>query len=545
MSEEKIDEIHPALQRQLTAMRRSRDFLAGADALRAHDMAGAIGSSTATVIDVRDRKLFGNGRAGGGYWGNPLTAYLPRLSEQQSFNDYCVYVMGAMYPNLLESTRKDFRGLIFSRAPVLDIPGTIDDMREDCDMRGTPIEEALEKVIDELYAVSRFGWWVDMPGVPEGTNRTNADKAGYRPYIVPFASEQIINWDFDHVGSRITLTRVVLKEEDDENEILELLLLPADDGATYIYTVRRWVKAKPGAVGKIIGKVIGAAAEGQWVQDGEDEIPLMGGAPIQEIPFYFFSPFGGEACPGRPMLDDLVMVAWSLYQSSALLEHSRFTCGLATALALGFPDDAVFDLGGLNVIKNSDPTANFLWAERKGEDCLPLERAVDQKKQLLIQMGAKALEEAKKAAESADALRIRSSGDTATCADIAQAVGRIASQALAFCARWRGLADPTVEIKLTTDYANNVADAAEITALDKSVTAGNLPRADYLRRLRKTGVIDADRTDEQLAADLESEAASRAEKQGSLFAQAAAARLAEAKAGGAASQVNDPANAGA
>jgi hypothetical protein len=425
--------------------------------------------------------------------------------------------MGAMYPNLLESTRKDFRGLIFSKAPVLDIPSAIDYMREDCDLRGTPIEEALETVVDELYAVSRYGWLVEMPEVPEGTDQGTADRAGYRPYLVPFKSEQIINWDDEYIGSRIALTRVVLQEDDDN--IVELLLLPyAPEDAVeirYAYTVRRWVKAKPGAMGKIIGTIKGGAVEGKWTQDGDDETPMMNNAPIPEIPFYAFSPYGGDIYPTRPMLDDNVMVAWSLYQSSALLEHARFTCGLATAFAPGMTEDEAnsVSMGGLNIIVASNPEAKFSWVERKGEDCLPLERAVEQKKQMLIQMGSKALEESKKAAESADALRLRSSGDTATCADVAQAVGRIASQALAFCARWRGVSEPKVEVKLTTDYSNNVANPAEIAALDKSVSAGNLPRVDYHRRLRKTGVIDAERTDEQIQADLEVEAETKAAKE--------------------------------
>jgi len=518
MTETKIDAIHPGLSARLVQYRRARDFLEGADALRAHDMRG--GSSTLQVTDVRDRKFLGNG--GGASCGDPLRSYLPRLSSAQSLSDYNTYVMGALYPNYLQKTREDFRGLIFSKAPVLDLPASIAYMLEDCDYRGTPIEEALEAVVNELYAVSRSGWWIDRPATREGMSKLDEEAAGLRPYIVPYASEDIINWEFIRVGSRITLGRVVLREGDG---FRDLQLLPAD--GEYRYAVRVWTKVERGIVGKMIQTASGAG--GDTYAPGPIEFPQMNGAPINEIPFYFFSPFGGDPEPSKPLLEDLVQCAWSLYQSSALLEHARFTCGLATALATGFSDDVAFELGGLNVIKNTQVDAKFSWVERKGEDCLPLERAVEQKTRMLIQLGSKALEEAKKDAESAEALRIRSSGDSATCADIAQAVGRIASQALAFCARWSGDGAPAVTIQLTTDYSTVAADPQEISALDKSVTAGHLAQVDFNARLRKVGILDAARDDESIANDLEAEQEARAEKAAAQLD--ATARLVAAKAG--------------
>lgn len=525
MNETKIDEINPALAARLKSMSRARDFLEGSDALRRHDLAAA--GELRAPIDVRDRQPLGNGGAGGA-WGDPVAAYIPRLSEKQSYNDYCTYLMGALYPNYLEKTREDFRGLIFSRAPVMELPAAVRYMLEDCDSRGTPLDEELEAIVDELYAVSRYGWWIDMPEVPEGLNQAQAETMALRPFIVPYRSEEIVNWSYDYVGNRIVLVRVVLKDSPSSYRELWLDRDADPDTGSEIRTYRTRVWEKPAAAGKgpgiveAIGRALGHGGSGAAFVPGPIETPAMDGAPISEIPFYFFSPFGGRAEPGKPMLDDLVMVAWSLYRSSALLEHSRFTCGLATAIATGFDPDTEFMLGGLNVIAATNVEATFQWAERKGDDCLPLERAVEQKTKMLVQMGSKALEEAKKAAESAESLRLRSSGDTATCADIAQAVSRIASQALDFCARWMGDQSPKAVIKLTTDYAENVADPAEITALDKSVTAGNLPKTDYFARLRKTGVIEADRTDAMIEADLERDRAASDDAAGDALVKTAA-----------------------
>lgn len=523
---DKIDQVHPELTARMTQYRRARDFFEGADALKAHDLSASNGTGQSQATDIRDKKTFGNGQRGG-YWGNPATAYLPRLSDEQSYNDYAVYVHGAMYPNYLDKTRADFRGLIFSKAPIVEIPPSIEYMRQDCDYKGTPIEEALEEVVEELYSVSRFGWWVDRPETPDGLSRNQEELAGLRPYIVPFRTEDIINWEYGHVGPRVTLTRVVVREGD---SLRELSLSPYNNNAgeaVWVYQTRVWTKAARGAISKAMEAITGK--DGDAYTPGPLIMPTLGGKYISEIPFFFFSPTGGKAKPGRPQLEDLVQVALSLYQSSALLEHSRFTCGLATALATGFPDETTFDLGGLNVIKNSMPEADFKWVERKGEDCLPLERAVEQKTKMLIALGSRMLEESKKSAESAEALRIRSSGDTATCADIAQSVGRIASQALAFCARWTGDQAPEVKIKLTTDYSAGVADAAEITALDKSVGAGHFSQSDFNAYLRRVGRIAEDRTDEDIEADLEVERERRSESAGALTTGLAAKKTAGAE----------------
>ena len=298
MNEIKIDEIHPALAARLKSMSRARDFLEGSDALRRHDL--AVAGELRAPIDVRDRQPIGNGGAGGA-WGDPVAAYIPRLSEHQSYNDYCTYLMGALYPNYLEKTREDFRGLIFSRAPVMELPAVVRYMLEDCDSRGTPLDEELEAIVDELYAVSRYGWWIDMPEVPEGLNQAQAETMALRPFIVPYRSEDIVNWSYDYVGNRVVLVRVVLKDSPSSYRELWLDRETDPDTGTESLAYRTRVWEKPAAAGKgpgiveAIGRALGHGGSGAAFVPGPIETPFMGGKPISEIPFYFFSPFGGRS----------------------------------------------------------------------------------------------------------------------------------------------------------------------------------------------------------------------------------------------------------
>ncbi|MBL8968261.1 MAG: DUF4055 domain-containing protein [Spirochaetaceae bacterium] len=489
---QKISDLHPSLAARLAQYDRVRDFLEGADKLRDHDLAAK---------------------------GDAATAYLPRLSPKQDEKEYAAYVRRALYYNAPGRTRDGFLGLIFGREPEMDL-GAAEPLAEDADLQGTPLPEMLEEAVEEVLAVARFGWLVDRPEAPAGASKLDAERDGIRPYLVPYQSENIINWSLTRIGTRWKLGRVVLKETyeaevDGTTKTLiryRELLLEAEG-----YVVRLWTQEK---------------GQGEYRIEST-AYPLLGGKRITEIPFYFFDPRGGRPAPGKSPLVDIVEIARSHYQSSADLEHARFSCSLPTPYFIGFSEEEAsgLSLGGLNGIVASDPAAKVGFLEYSGAGVTPLENALTQKAEMMAKLGSRMLAEDKKDAEAAETLRIRASGESATLADIARAVGRIASQALTFAARWMG-SDTPVEITLNTEYTAATMSPQEIAELLKAVQAGELPGADFRARLRKVGIIEADRTDEEIEAELEAERAKREETAGAAL-EATAKDLAE-KAKGAA-----------
>lgn len=478
MSTLNVSDLHKDYTARLTQWQRCRDFFAGADAIRTHDLACK---------------------------GAAASAYVPRLSDKQTDAEYAAYIRRALYYNAPERTKDGLRGLVFFRDPEIVTPDGASAILEDVDMRGTPLEEMLEEIVGELLEVGRVGVLVDYPVAGEFPSKLDEERSGRRPFMTSYKAEDILNWQSSMIGTKWTLVRVVVRElytkADGTDDYLyrELFLEPMDPeaGGALVYKNRVWrdLNAMP-----------------------ETVIPSMNGGPIAEIPFYFYDPRGGRMKPQKPPLLDLIEVARSHYQTSADLEHASFACSVPTPYFLGFTDQEASDiaLGGLNGIVSTNPEAKVGYLEYAGSGVDPLERRLAAKADMMAKLGSRMLAEDKKDAEAAETLRIRSSGESATLSDIARAVSRIMTQMLKFAVEWMGLSSEDVSVKLNTEYTPASASPQEITALLASVQAGNLPVTDFIRRLRKVGLIEADRDDETIEAELEAADAKASEKAGAL-----------------------------
>lgn len=493
----KIDDFHTLYSLTAPKWKRCRDFISGADALRDYDIG-------------RD--------------GSASDCYLPRLSPRQTREEYAAYVRRALYYNAVGRTHGGFLGLIIGRGADVDIPAAAEPLRADADLGGMPLEEMIETTVSEVLEANRYGWLIDHPTLSEEEKaqktRLDVEREGLRPYIVGYKAEDIVNWERARIGAVTKTVRVVLREA--------YIAADGKDGARYrelvleagIYRIREWEK-------------VGEKGKEEYTLTRETT-PLMNNAPLSEIPFFFFDAHGGRTDPQRPTLLDLVEVNRSHYQSSADLEHARFACSVPTPYFIGFSaeDAKSIVLGGLNGIHATDSSAKVGFLEYTGQGTEPLERALTQKEAMMAKLGSRMLAEDKRDAETAETMRIRSSGESATLADVARSIGRVAGQALTLAAAWFGGSGDAV-VTLNTEYTTATASPQEITALLASVQAGELPSRDFVDRLRKVGVISPERTDEDIEADLEVQRERKAAAQGSgLLAAAAALRASGAAAAG-------------
>lgn len=456
--------MHPKYVAMITQWQRCRDFFDGADALRRHDIACR---------------------------GDADTAYVPKLSSKQSDKEYTAYIRRALYYNAPARTKDGLRGLVFSKEPVISLPPGAEILIDNIDLKGTSFIEFQEEVIDELLEVSRCGVLVDYPRAGEFTSKLDEELSGSRPFMTLYKTENIINWRPIQLGNTWVTGLVVVKEayekEDGTEAILyrELFLEPLDENSEkLVYKNRVWKTLE---------------------SEPETVIPYKNGEPLTSIPFYFYDPQGGKLDPIKPVLLDLIEVARSHYQTSADLEHASFSCSLPTPYFLGFTQEETqgIALGGLNGIVSNNPDAKVGYLEYTGQGIDPLEKRLSAKADMMAKLGSRMLAEDKKDAEAAETLRIRSSGESATLSDIANAASRIMTQMLQFAVEWMGLPSKDVKVELNTEYTPSSASPQEITALLSAVQANKLPVTDFVRRLRKIGLIESDRTDEMIYEELE------------------------------------------
>ncbi len=495
----KISDQHQYYQAMAFRWRRVRDFFDGRDSLLAHDL-----------------ELWTKNRRAPGAREEPLAllargAYVPPLSEKQLYGDYYAYLNRGEYDNWVELSVNGFRGLIVGKGVGLD--GIPEFMITDSDLEGTPLEEKIEDVITEVLTVNRAGWLVDRPADVEGLSQLEAEQQGVRPYIVAFKTEDIIWWRKARVGNVVKVVEVVLREpcEDDEGKpdyryrqlVLEPMTLE-DETALVGYASYMWSRK---------------SSHDEYMKSAPS-IPLLAGKPLEEIPFYFFDAHGGKADPQNPTIESLVLLALAHWQSSVDMRHGAFCVALPTPCFHGYPEDFEPVLGGLNTCISSNPDATENFLELSGQGLEPLRNIIKDIEARIAKFGGRMLADEKKDAESTETVRLRSSGEVATLADIARAVSRIAGQALTFANQWTALGTTAV-VTLQTDYAAVSIDSAMLTALDGALTANHITQTDYNAYIRKTGIIESNRDDAAIEADLERERAASDAAAGDALVQTA------------------------
>lgn len=447
---------HPEYGANRQRWDKCRDFTSGKDALLRHDIKCQ---------------------------GEVLKAYIPKISRSQKDDQYHAYLDRALFYGATGRTLKGLVGLVFAKEPVISLPGGAKVIQDDADGYGTPLSEFSEKVVTEVLGVGRCGVLVDRPDAGDFPTKLDEEKAGYRPAMAIYPAESIINWAAKKSASGVMdLSKVVLAElsEAGKPQYRELLI----EGGLYQVNI--------------------------WIMDGDTPklektiTPTLNGSPLTKLPFYFFGPSSGKWNVEEPPLLDLIEVNRSHYMSSADLEHGRYYCGLPTPVFAGFgyEDDTntkEIVLGSSEGISGpADAKASYL--EFTGSGLSTLEKALEQKERMMAMLGSRMLAEDKRQAETAEALRIRASGESATLASIANTVSRLLTQAVKMAADWMNVSGD-VSIQLNTEYTPTGLSAQELTALLQMVQSGKLPKFDFFAALKQGGIIGQNRTFEDYQAE--------------------------------------------
>ena len=142
-------------------------------------------------------------------------------------------------------------------------------------------------------------------------------------------------------------------------------------------------------------------------------------------------------------------------------------------------------------------TFNFAQAE---PNTLAFEAMTD-KKQQMLSMGAR-LSEQGSAVKTATQAQNETDASTSVLALIINNV----SDAYTKCLKWMLMflnVDAEVSYVINSDFSENTFDAQKITALVAAYNAGLLPKTDAFNQLRKYGLINPEKTDEQVKDELE------------------------------------------
>jgi hypothetical protein len=409
------------------------------------------------------------------------TEYLPQLTAQDT-TEYASYKKRALFYGASNRTVQGLLGAVFRKDFTYTYP-----LKEHIDVftiDGLDLWESSRVAVKEILTTGRYGVLIDT------------DETYGRAFAAPYIAENIVNWRSRLVAGKVNLVLVVLREQypvpDDDNDLFTakvktqyrvLRLIP--NGTTFIYIQEIWRQLDND--------------KSTWSRV-EVITPKRRGVPLDHIPFVFFNTHQGTPNPEKPPLLDLVDVNLSHYRTSADMEHGAHYTALPTAWIAGFDADKQFKIGSQIawVSDKTDAKAGFL--EFRGQGLGALRELKKDKEHLMAILGARLLEDQRRAAEAADTYRIRQSGEGGALSAIVRTTSDGMRRVMREMATWsdiQGTDLEAVEYQLNNDFIAEKMKPEELRQLMETWQQGGISQETFLYQLKQGEILPAGRSVEE------------------------------------------------
>jgi hypothetical protein len=413
--------------------------------------------------------------------------YLPKLSGQTD-EEYKAYKARGTFFNAYSITISGLTGAIIRKEMTIKTNPKIDDLLGSITLAGESVQEVTRLVLDNVLSYGYYGILVDMPPTPEGDKVMDGN-----PYWALYDCSSILNFETVQIGDENKLVMLALAEvayeKSPDNPLLliavdKVRLLQIDDNGYLV--VKIYVKKKSST----------EKGEEVWAQEGNDLLPQIRGKRLDSIPFVFFGAMSNNPIPTAPPLLDLANLNVKHWQVTVDYYHGLHYCAMPTPWAAGFPASTVLYVGAMKAWISEDPNAKCGFLEFSGQGLSAIEKALKNLESQMAVMGSRMLEEQKKAAEAAETVAMRYSGDSATLSSIVNSVEQGIIKAIDLLGMWLVI-EPSTEVKLNRDFVAQQLAPQQITALLQSWQAGGISLDTFLYNLSVGEVLPADRTIEQ------------------------------------------------
>ena len=449
--------------------------------------------------------------------------YLPRL-DSQSDEEFLAYRKRASFFNATARSAEGFIGLVFRRPPFVKVPESqsgvgraLAAFLNDADMLGTTLPGYAKNVVSEVVGIGRAGSLIDWSG-----SEPDEPSVEKRAYVSLYSAEQILNWRIERVNGRNVPTLIVLSEvlaglatggEGDyfepqsQQQIRVLKLVPGENTKDasgkrpFKYEVEIWrPKENKRKTAKIEWELV------------ETKVPLRLGKPLPLIPFVFHGPRHSRPDVDRPPLSDIIAVNLDHYRLDADYKHGLHFTALPTAWVSGFDKSASLRIGSSTAWVSETPGATAGYLEFTGQGLTSFERAMDRDERLMAVLGSRLLQDQKKVGETAEAIRLRQSGEDSALSVIATSVSESLTQVLRWIYWWNttlvlptsdalpfGLSKAEVTVKLNTDFGIAGMSSQDLQAVVAAWQSGAISRDTMFELFRSGEILPDGRTNQDEA----------------------------------------------
>lgn len=392
------------------------------------------------------------------------------------------YVERAQLYNATGRTKEGLIGLAFRRDPSNDLPERLKYLLEDADGAGVSIYQQSQSVLGNVLEVARHGLYVDYS---EGLKR---------PVIKSYLAEDIINWRPSLVGGKVVLSLVVLKELVEVPDgygyepVVQYRELLLEEG---VFVSRVWQETEAGAV--LVEEIAPNSRSGKF----------------DYIPFAFVGATNNDEAIDNAPLYDLAELNIGHFRNSADYEDSVFFVGQAQPWISGLDQewrDFLESKGELYIGSRNPillPESGAFGFAQVQPNTLAKE-AMDHKEAQMISLGARLIETTRANKTASE----DNNDEVASTSVLSLAVANVSEaykRCIAWCGRYLDMGEVKAEYKINQDFASMSLDPQTLTAIVAAWQSGAYAKVDLRAFLRRLGVIAAERTDDLIESDVQSE----------------------------------------
>ncbi|KAF1711070.1 hypothetical protein CSC70_03845 [Pseudoxanthomonas kalamensis DSM 18571] len=403
----------------------------------------------------------------------------------------------AVYTNATGRTLSAMIGIAFGKSPEVKCPSGLDFLKSDVDGSGVGIINQSQSTVSNVLQTGRSGLLVDYPKSDGEMVAIDAERMGVRPTISLYDANSIMNWRTEKMGARNMLTLVVLRESYEEWSDFEVssktqYRVLRMDGGVYVQEV--WQESNSGG----------------WVVVEKRRPVIKGSKPWSEIPFTFIGATNNDVLPDQPPLYDLATLNIAHLNNSADHEESLFFAGQAMYWVSGADADWAEEMqksgvyvGSRSILPvPSGGQAGLLQAQAVSGLSEEMQHKVD----LMGMLGAKLIapgEANRTATEAAANDKSSNSILSIVCDNVSDAY----RTALGWVAQFAGVAATPENLDFTigTEFSGVQFDAQQMGQALAAVQSGKLPESDFWTYCRAIGLIAADKSDDDIRDELETQ----------------------------------------
>lgn len=404
------------------------------------------------------------------------------------------YKDDAQFTNFSGRTKNALVGAIFRKEPLIDLPNELRHLEIDATGGNEPLKKLIQEITGEVLQTGRFGILTDFPTVSEdGLTALEVEKNNITSRFSKYPAESIINWKQENIKGTVKMTLIVLKEVTDD--------IDEQDGFKWISkTVYRVLELNQGVYTQSVLNEEGEILSFSTPLDAD-------GKTWNTIPFEFVGSENNDSVTDHSPLYDMSRLNIGHLRNSADYEESVHISGqptlfITTSMAAEEFEDAnpngvqIGARRGHNL--GQQGSATFLQASPNQL----ADEAMKRKEQQAIMIGAKLITP-QATNETAEAARMRHSGETSILSVIAKNVESAILKSIAHVLRFVKAGDNTetlreVRVELNDQFFDANLDPNMIMAQIQLADKGVIATSDIRNTLRKFGHLQDDRTDSEI-----------------------------------------------